>query len=139
MRRVRAAAGSAGNIQDVELAASGGLDSVFRSWVMGDMVAVHDVLVRKSKYGIHAYYRQQRDDVSVFCFCTYVVPVSLSQLERIPLETESSLPRARFGGSILRERELPGVVIPRAEEMDGLDIGRGADGEAKLNGGHFFF
>lgn len=33
-----------GNIEDVQLAAGGGLDSVLNSGIMRDMVTIHDVL-----------------------------------------------------------------------------------------------
>lgn len=42
-----------------------------------------------------------------------VVPVSLTGLERRALESECALPGTGLGGSlILRERELPGIVVP---------------------------
>lgn len=56
-----------------------------------------------------------------------VVPVSLSRLESGALEFEGTFPATRLGRSlVLGEGKLPGVVVPRAEEMDGLDAGRGA-------------
>ncbi len=59
-----------------------------------------------------------------------VVPVSLTGLESRALESECALPGTGLRGSlILRKRELPGVVVPRAEEMDGLDAGRCAERE----------
>jgi hypothetical protein len=56
-----------------------------------------------------------------------VIPISLTGLECGTLESECTLPRTGLGGSlILGKRKLAGVVIPRAEEMDGLDAGGGA-------------
>lgn len=37
------------------------------------------------------------------------------------------------------EWELSRVIVPRTEEMYGLDSGGGAELEAKLDGGHFDF
>lgn len=56
-----------------------------------------------------------------------VVPVSLAGLERAALEAEGALPGAGLGGGlVLGQRQLAGVVVPRSEEMDGLDAGGGA-------------
>jgi len=56
-----------------------------------------------------------------------VVPVSLSGLKSRALESERAFPTARFGrGLVLGEGKLSGVVVPRAEKMDGLDSGRRA-------------
>jgi len=41
------------NIEDVELAASGRLDNGLMSWVMGDVVAVHDIIVPVSLTLLH--------------------------------------------------------------------------------------
>jgi hypothetical protein len=98
----------AGDIEDVELAAGGGLDSELSSGVMRDMVSIDDV----------------------------VVPVSLTGLEHGALETEGTLPGTGFG-SILGERELAVVVVPRTEEVDGLDISGSAEREIQLDGGHY--
>ena len=69
--------------------------------------------------------------------CTYVVPVPLTRLEGGALESEGALPGARLArGLVLGKRELACVVVPRTEEMYGLDRGRGADREAELNSGH---
>jgi len=43
-----------------------------------------------------------------------VVPVPLALLERVPLKLEASHPSAALLG-VFGERELPGVVVPRAE------------------------
>jgi len=80
------------DIEDVELAAGGGLDGKFLSGVVGDAVAVHLV----------------------------VVPVALAGLEGLGLEAESALPGAFLGG-VLGEGELTLVAVPGADEVDGLD------------------
>ena len=67
----------------------------------------------------------------------YVVPVALAGLEHGALKLERALPCAGLGrGLVLGERKLAGVVVPRAEEMDGLDGGGSAKIETELNGGH---
>lgn len=59
-----------------------------------------------------------------------VVPVSLAGLEGGILESKGTFPRARLGGGlVLGERELADVVVPRAEEMHGLDARRDAERE----------
>jgi len=88
--------GGLGDIKDVQGAAGGGLDGGLLRGVVGDVVTIDDV----------------------------VVPVALAGLESGGLEAEGALPRAGLGGGlVLGERELAGVVVPRAEEMDGLDAG----------------
>lgn len=67
---------------------------------------------------------------------TYVVPVSLTLLESGALEAESALPRAGLGG-ILGERELAVVAVPRAEKVDSLAVGGGAEREVELDRGHY--
>jgi hypothetical protein len=96
------------DVEDVELAASGGLGGELAGGVVGDVVTIDDI----------------------------VVPVALTRLEGGRLEAESTLPATGLGG-VLGERELTIVVVPGAEEMDGLAVGRGAESEVKLNGGHF--
>lgn len=32
---------------------------------------------------------------------------------------------------------MPGIVVPRSEEMDRLDVGRSAKSEVELNGSHY--
>lgn len=99
-----------GDVEDVELAASGGLGGGIDTGVVGDVVTVDDV----------------------------VVPVSLTGLEATGLEAEGSLPRARLGGRlVLGKRELTDVTVPRAEKVNGLDARRDAEGERELDGGHF--
>lgn len=69
-----------------------------------------------------------------------VVPVSLARLEGGVLEAKGALPGARLGRRlVLGEWELPDVVVPGAEEMDGLDAGGDAKGEGKLSSRHFEF
>jgi hypothetical protein len=51
-----------------------------------------------------------------------VVPVPLSRLKCGALESECPFPSTGFGRSLVfREGKLPCIVVPRAEEMDGLD------------------
>jgi len=95
------------DVEDVELAASGGLSGEFAGGIVRDVVAVDDV----------------------------VVPVSLTLLESGTLEFEASDPAAALLG-VLGERELSGVVVPRAEQMDGLAVGGSAESEVKLDSGH---
>lgn len=101
-----AAGGLSRHVQDVQFAARGGLDGVFDGWVVADMVPIHDV----------------------------VVPVSLAELQHGGLEPELAYPGPGLvlGG----ERQLAGVVVPGADEVDGLDVGRGPEGELELDGGH---
>jgi len=99
---------SVGDVEDVQLAAGGGLGDGLASWIVGDVVAVDDV----------------------------IVPVSLALLEGLALEAEGAFPAAYFH-RVLGKRELAIVVVPGAEQMDGLDVGRGTESEVKLNGGHY--
>lgn len=98
---------ASGDVEGVELAASGGLGDGLAGRVVGDVVAVNDV----------------------------VVPVALALLDSRALEAESALPASRLG-RVLGQRELAVVVVPGAEQVDGLDVGRSAEGEVELNGGH---
>jgi hypothetical protein len=97
-----------GNVEDVELATGGGLDNRVAGWIVRDVVAVNDV----------------------------VVPVALSLLQGLALESESTLPASSLGG-ILGERELSLVVVPGAEQMDGLAMGGSAKSEIELDSGHY--
>lgn len=99
---------ASGNVEGVELTASGGLGDGITCWVVRDVVAIDDV----------------------------VVPVALTLLEGLTLEAESALPAARLGG-VLGERELAVVVVPRSEKVDRLAIGRSAEREVELDSGHF--
>jgi hypothetical protein len=66
-----------------------------------------------------------------------VIPVSLARLEGRALEAERPFPGTRFRRRLVfRKRKLTGVVVPRAEKMDGLDAGGCAQSERELNGGH---
>jgi hypothetical protein len=65
-----------------------------------------------------------------------VVPVALAGLEGRGLEPEGALP-GLGGRLVLGKGKLADVVVPRAEEMDGLDAGGDAEGEAELSGRHF--
>jgi hypothetical protein len=105
----RAAGGLGGwDVEDVELAASGWLDDGLVGWIMGDVVSVHDV----------------------------VVPVSLTLLHGATLEAEGTVPWSGLGGN-LGKRKLSLVVVPGAEQMNGLAASGGAESEVKLDSGHF--
>jgi len=97
-----------GNVEDVELAASGGLDDGVAGGIVRDVVAIDDV----------------------------VVPVALALLQGLALEAESTLPATSFGG-ILGERELAVVVVPGSEKVHRLAVGRSAESEVELDGGHY--
>lgn len=97
-----------GNVEDVELAASGGLDDGVAGGIVRDVVAVDDV----------------------------VVPVALALLQGLALEAESAFPATSLVG-ILGERELAVVVVPGAEQVDGLAVGGSAESEVELDGGHY--
>lgn len=56
---------------------------------------------------------------------TYIVPESGRSGRR---ESESHLPEARSGSGILSHGHLFGVVVPRADQVAGLDV----SGSAKL-------
>ena len=96
------------DVKGVELATGSGLGDGLAGWVVRDVVAVDDV----------------------------VVPVALTLLEGLALEAEGTLPSTGLGG-VLGERELAAVVVPGAEEVDGLAVGGSAEGEVKLDGCHF--
>jgi hypothetical protein len=101
---------ASGDIEDVQLAASGGLSGELDGRVVGNVVAIDDV----------------------------VVPVSLARLQGGGLEAESTLPGTRLGGGlVLGKRKLTLVTVPGAEEMDSLDAGGDAERERQLSGGHF--
>lgn len=96
-----------GDVEDVELAASGGLGGELVGGVVADVVAIDDI----------------------------VVPVALALLESSTLEAEGTLPATGLG-SVLGKRKLTVVVVPGAEEVDGLAVGGSAESEVKLDGGH---
>lgn len=102
------------DVDDVELAASGGLGGVVLGGVVRDVVAVDDV----------------------------VVPVSLTLLEGGTLELEGADPATGLLG-VLGEWELSLVAVPGAEKVDGLAVGGSAESEVELDSGHcevwFFF
>ena len=75
--------GSSRDVEDVELAASGGLGDGLAGWVVGDVVAVNDV----------------------------VVPVALALLQSAALEAKGTLPATGLAG-VLGKRELAVVVVP---------------------------
>ena len=66
---------------------------------------------------------------------TYVVPVAASQLQHRGLEAELAHPGTGlvFGG----QGQLARVVVPGADQVDGLDVGRGPQRKLELNGGHY--
>jgi hypothetical protein len=101
-----------GNVKNVQLTASGGLDGWGDAGVVGNMVTIDDI----------------------------VVPVSLASLKSWVLESKGALPGARLGGGlVLGERELTDVTVPRAEKMDSLNARGDAERERKLNSRHFAF
>lgn len=100
--------GSSRDVEDVELAASGGLDDGLAGRVVGDVVAVDDV----------------------------VVPVALALLQGLSLEAKGALPATGLV-SILGERKLAVVVVPRTKEVDGLAVSRSAEGEVELDSRHY--
>jgi hypothetical protein len=67
---------------------------------------------------------------------TYIVPVALTLLQSGALKPEGTFPSTRLGG-VLGERKLAGIVVPRAEKVDSLDIRGSAKGEGQLNRSHF--
>jgi hypothetical protein len=95
------------DVDDVELAASGGLGGVVLGRVVGDVVAVNDV----------------------------VVPVALALLEGGTVELEAAGPASGLL-EVLGERELALVAVPGTEKVDGLAVGGSAESEVKLDSGH---
>lgn len=95
------------DIESVEFTTCCGFCDGFAGRVVRDVVAVYDV----------------------------VVPVPLTLLECCALESEGSFPAASFG-RVLGEGQLAIVIVPGAEQVDGFDIGRSAQGEVELDGGH---
>jgi hypothetical protein len=105
----RAAGRLAGwHVEDVELATGGRLDGVLAGWVVGNVIAVHHV----------------------------VVPVSLTGSENCVLEAKGSSPGSGLG-AIARKRELALIAVPGSDKMNCLDIGRCAESKAELNCGHY--
>lgn len=110
VRGRRRLGGASGDVEDVQLTAGGGLGGGLNAGVVGDVVAVDDV----------------------------VVPVALASLESCVLEAKGALPGAGLrGGLVLGKRELADVVVPRAEKVDGLDARGDAERERQLDGRHF--
>lgn len=59
-----------------------------------------------------------------------VVPIPLTGLESRVLESKGALPGAGLGRRlVLGERQLADIVVPGAEQMNGLDTGRDAERE----------
>lgn len=98
------------HVENVEFTASGGLGGVFLGWVVGYVVAVHDI----------------------------VVPITVTELQSGRAKAERAFPRTSFGrGAVSGQRKLGGVVVPRTKEVNGLNVRGCAKGERKLNGrGH---
>lgn len=94
-----------GDVENVEFASGRGLGDGFARWVVRDVVAVDDV----------------------------VVPVALALLEGCGLEAEGAFPAAGLG-CVFVQGELAAVVVPGAEEVDCLAVGRGAEREVELDG-----
>jgi hypothetical protein len=99
--------GLAGDVEDVEFAASGGFCGVFFGGIMRDVVAVDDV----------------------------VVPVPLALLQCVALKLEASHPSAALLG-VLGERELSCVVVPGAEQVHCLAAAGCAKREVELDSCH---
>jgi len=98
------------HVEDIQLAAGGGLSGGGDTGVVGDMITIDDV----------------------------VIPVSLASLESRVLEAERSFPGTRLGRRlVLGEWELTNVIVPRAEKVHSLDARRDAKRERKLNSRHF--
>ncbi len=98
---------SSWDVKNVQFAASGRFGGVVLGWVMGDMVAIDDV----------------------------VIPISGSEFQSVSaLEAEGALPGARFGIPDDRQGQLVLVSIPGSDEMNRLDVWRGAKCERKLDG-----
>jgi len=98
------------DIEDVELAAGGGLDGELARGIVGDVIAVHHV----------------------------VEPVALALLQDGALEAESSSPgTGLLGRGVAGQGKLALITVPGADEVDGLDIGGGAKSKVKLNSGHY--
>ena len=96
------------DVEGVELAAGGGLGDGLAGWVVGDVVAVDDV----------------------------VIPVALALLEGGGREAEGTLPPTGLVG-ILGKGKLAVVVVPGTEKVDSLAVGGGAEAEVKLDSCHF--
>ena len=99
--------GLGGDVDDVQLAASGGLGGVVLGGVVRDVVAIDDV----------------------------VVPVALALLECGALELEATNPATGLLG-VLGERKLTLVAVPGTEKVDCLAVGGSAESEVKLDSGH---
>jgi hypothetical protein len=95
------------DVDDVQLAAGGGLGGVVLGGVVGNMVAVDDV----------------------------VVPVALALLECGTLKLEATDPTTGLLG-VLGERKLTLVTVPGTEKVDSLAVGGSAESEVKLDSGH---
>ena len=63
---------------------------------------------------------------------TYIVPVPPTPFENGALEFEVADPAADFLG-MLRERKLPCIVVPGAENVDSPAIGGGAESEVEVH------
>jgi len=98
--------GRCGNIEDVELAASGRLNGGVPGRIMGDMVAIDDI----------------------------VVPISMARHKCRSLEPEGAFPTALLS-RVFRKRKLALVIIPRAQQMNGLYVRGRAKSEIHLNRG----
>lgn len=95
------------DIKDVQLTTSGGLLGGGLAGVVRDVVSIDDV----------------------------VVPVAGAELDSGGREAESSLPAAR-DGVVGGQGQLSIVVVPRAKELDLLNVLGSAESEGELNGRH---
>jgi len=90
---------AAWDVKNVQFAASCRLGGVVLGWVVGNMVAIDNV----------------------------VVPISRSELQSMrALKAEGAFPRARFGITDNRKWQLVLVAVPGSKEMNSLDVRRGA-------------
>jgi len=68
-----------------------------------------------------------------------VVPVALALLQDGGLESKGASPGSGLlGRRVAGEGKLALVTVPGTDEVDGLDIGGGAESEGELSSGHYF-
>lgn len=95
------------NIKNIQFAASGRFSGKILGWIVGDMVAIDNV----------------------------VVPISGSELQSVgSLEAKGAFPRSGLSVPHNGEWQLILVSIPGAKEMNSLDVRRRAKSERELNG-----
>jgi hypothetical protein len=99
---------SSWDIEDVQLAARCGLDGVFPSGIVRDVISIKNV----------------------------VVPVPLTLLDQRALEAEGTLKATRLG-CVFGKGKLSCIIVPRAKKMDCFAVRRGAKTEVQLNRRHY--